>query len=121
MSRKRSRTAGIKHAGPYHVQSYSQMGIGFVYFVVFPAFPDYNDATMPDWVKSRGDARGGGPGILTAMGTAQEIEDFLNVPYAPEDVAAWKERRKPTFAPSEKDMSPAMRRIRREARRRDAT
>jgi hypothetical protein len=87
------RSTEIKHAGPYHAESYSQGGAGLVYIVLWPAHADHGD-----WVEGRGSGEGGGPSIFTSMGRAQEIENFLNTPYTPEQIAAWKARPKPAVS-----------------------
>ena len=88
---RRKRTALIRCSGPYDVDSYSQTGAGYIYFVVWPAYPEEGT----DWPERRGNGEGGGPGIFTNIAVARQIEEFLNAPYSPADVTAWKERAKP--------------------------
>lgn len=90
------RSSLVKNSGPYHVQSYSQTGSGFVYLVVWPAYSEYGE----DWVRARGEGEGGGPGIFTGIALASAIEEFLNSPYGEEAIKKWKEQKKPSVAPT---------------------
>ena len=84
---KRNKT--VHASGPYEVHSISQDGNG-VRLMVYPAFPQYGQVNGVPWAVSREKGEGGGPSILTALATAAELEGFLNQPYAPEEVVAWK-------------------------------
>ena len=93
----------IKKCGPYEVRSISQDGHG-VRLEVYPAFPQYNISVKrqsekyidqrwkddPRWPIHRYAGYGGGPGIFTAIGLAEEFEIFLNQPYTDEQVDEWK-------------------------------
>ena len=82
----------IKKCGPYEVHSISQDGQG-VRLEVFPAFPvhDGKQFDSTKWAINRLLLkRGGGPGIFTAIGLAQEFEDFLNQPYSEAEIKEWK-------------------------------
>lgn len=79
----------IRKCGPFQVSSISQDGHG-VRLVVYPAFPRYGTVNGVNWAISRLKGDGGGPGILTTIATAAELEQFLNQPYSAEEVAAWK-------------------------------
>ena len=80
----------VKQAGPYHVTSHSQ-GTGMVYFMVYPAFPEYDHDDFK-WAESRYKRDGGGPGIFTSIGTAEELERFLNSVYEAGQIKDWNKR-----------------------------
>lgn len=80
----------VKSAGPYHVISHSQ-GTGIVSLSVFPAFPEYDNDDFK-WAESRFNQDGGGPGIFSAIATAEQLEAFLNSVYTPEQIQEWKDR-----------------------------
>lgn len=79
----------VKVSGPYKVTSHSQ-GSGMVYFMVYPAFPDY-DYEGHKWAETRFNQEGGGPGIFTAIATAEQLELFLNSVYSEDDIKSWKD------------------------------
>lgn len=93
----------IRKCGPYEVCSISQDAHG-VRLEIYPAFPQYNItpkrqqekdidpswAKEPRWAIHRYNGEGGGPGIFTCIGLADEFEKFLNQAYTPEQVAEWK-------------------------------
>jgi len=80
----------VKRAGPYYITSHSQ-GRGIVYFMVYPAFPQYDNSDYK-WAESRYKQEGGGPSIFTSIGTAKAMEEFLNSVYPPEQVKEWGKR-----------------------------
>lgn len=59
------RTKFIKESGPYKVYSYSDGKLCVI--PGWPTWPEYNDID------------GGGPGVMSRMRLASEIEEFLNV------------------------------------------
>lgn len=85
---KRNKT--VQKSGPWQVDSHSQ-GRGIVYFMVYPAFPEYD---RPDfqWAESRYNEEGGGPSIFHAMAAASELSKFLNSTYPSEAVESWSKR-----------------------------
>lgn len=101
----------VRKAGPFVVHSISQDGHG-VRLVVYPAFPQYNLSDKkrqredidpswqaePRWAIHRLRGDGGGPGIFTAMGLAQEMQNFLNQPYSEAEVQEWKATLKEALA-----------------------
>ena len=63
----------MKDAGPYKVQSCSDGSLKV--YPDWPQFPKYNDED------------GGGPGMLSRLGLAHDLEQFLNAPYKSVDIA----------------------------------
>jgi hypothetical protein len=90
----------VKEAGPYYITSHSQ-GRGIVYFMVYPAFPEYNSKEF-QWAESRYKGSGGGPGIFSSIATARVLGEFLNSVYPASEVDGWVKVIKPILDDEQK-------------------
>jgi len=77
----------VRKCGPYRVVSVSCDGTNTVKLVIYPRYGHYGD-----WPERRMAEQGGGPGLLTNITLAEEMEAFLNQGYSQNDVECWHMR-----------------------------
>ena len=84
MSSSKRKTKLIKDSGPYRVDS---QALSHGSLMVYPRWSQYGS----DWQEIQDNGYGGGPGFLSRMSLAYDIESWLNNTFEQELIDVWRE------------------------------